>query len=671
MSNELQTNLDAILLDKNTNLKPENLKAGVSCLGVDGTMKEGIDADLIYATGNNLLNANISIPELNGYFTTRPSCLISDDKKIIVLSSESKLKVYKLVDNQYIELYTDTTQRPKCRIVGPYNNIYYVFDFYRDTYLKIDLSNDSVTLVTISNTYSSKRYTYCSEYHSAYNFDGRYYYRFDLSTEQFSRSIFLSSSYNISSQYNAPFFNNGNILWFSDGYSNIYDRLCKINSDSTISTYKVIKDINIQAVNNLGNKILLGGCFYDLDTNLNITNKSESVLDDVPAIMLSDNTTLLLPNTTSLGYFFNSIDVYKINWDDNAVTYIKTISFSTDMVYTGTGLPSLSIFDTGFIEDTSVLLTNTLSQWAIDITDSVSYITYDNTAYYPGITKATDKDVLSGKSVMGIDGDILQGSMPNNGDVTIAPTTSEQVKEKGYYNSLKVSAVTSNIDENIKAENIKSGVEILGVTGTLEGGIDTSDATATVKDILAGKTAYVDGEKLEGTMANNGDLIITPNTDEQEHSAGYYNSVQVRPVTSSVDTNIKAENIKSGISILGVSGSVIELNGHELEVTPSTEQKVIEPEENYNAITRVTVKAVTSAIDSNITPENIKSGVSILGVTGTYNGEVLLSNQVPTSSPDKLTYAVVVNDGGNYLGTYKYDPSSGSGGTWEKLVETV
>lgn len=39
MSNQLQTNLDAILLDKNTNLLPENLKAGVTCLGVEGTLE--------------------------------------------------------------------------------------------------------------------------------------------------------------------------------------------------------------------------------------------------------------------------------------------------------------------------------------------------------------------------------------------------------------------------------------------------------------------------------------------------------------------------------------------------------------------------------------------------------------------------------------------------------
>ena len=42
MANELQTKLDAILLDKNTNLLPENLKAGTTCLGVNGIFEMGL-----------------------------------------------------------------------------------------------------------------------------------------------------------------------------------------------------------------------------------------------------------------------------------------------------------------------------------------------------------------------------------------------------------------------------------------------------------------------------------------------------------------------------------------------------------------------------------------------------------------------------------------------------
>ena len=54
-------------------------------------------------------------------------------------------------------------------------------------------------------------------------------------------------------------------------------------------------------------------------------------------------------------------------------------------------------------------------------------------------------------------------------------------------------------------------------------------------------------------------------------------------------------------------------------VTPATSQQIIEPDQNYNALSSVTVNAVTSAIDSNIRSDNIKSGVTILGVSGDSN----------------------------------------------------
>lgn len=59
------------------------------------------------------------------------------------------------------------------------------------------------------------------------------------------------------------------------------------------------------------------------------------------------------------------------------------------------------------------------------------------------------------------------------------------------------------------------------------------------------------------------------------------------------------------------------IKGQEKNVTPSTLKQIITPDEGYNALTSVTVNAVTASIDSNIKKENIKRGVSILGVTGT------------------------------------------------------
>ena len=59
------------------------------------------------------------------------------------------------------------------------------------------------------------------------------------------------------------------------------------------------------------------------------------------------------------------------------------------------------------------------------------------------------------------------------------------------------------------------------------------------------------------------------------------------------------------------------IKGQEKNVTPSTSKQTIIPDEGYNALTSVTVNAVTASIDSNIQAQNIKKDVSILGVTGT------------------------------------------------------
>lgn len=90
--------------------------------------------------------------------------------------------------------------------------------------------------------------------------------------------------------------------------------------------------------------------------------------------------------------------------------------------------------------------------------------------------------------------------IPETENIEINPSTEEQVfiSEKVGYSEVKIKGVTSEIDENIKPENIKVGTTILGIEGGYEG-IDTSDATATASDILKDKTAYVNGEKIVGT----------------------------------------------------------------------------------------------------------------------------------------------------------------------------
>ena len=86
------------------------------------------------------------------------------------------------------------------------------------------------------------------------------------------------------------------------------------------------------------------------------------------------------------------------------------------------------------------------------------------------------------------------------------------------------------------------------------------------------------------------------------------------------EANLLPENLKSGVTCMGVEGTLTELQGEEKVIEPSVEEQVITPSEGKNGITQATVSAVTSTIDANILPENIKKDVEILGITGTYDG---------------------------------------------------
>ena len=85
---------------------------------------------------------------------------------------------------------------------------------------------------------------------------------------------------------------------------------------------------------------------------------------------------------------------------------------------------------------------------------------------------------------------------------------------------------------------------------------------------------------------------------------------------------MKDLNTEQYITLIGEisigSGSPTPINNQQKTVDASTETVIVRPDTGYTGLSRVTVSAVTSEIDANIKPENIKYGVTILGVTGTY-----------------------------------------------------
>lgn len=86
----------------------------------------------------------------------------------------------------------------------------------------------------------------------------------------------------------------------------------------------------------------------------------------------------------------------------------------------------------------------------------------------------------------------LTASVTTKGTATITPTTSNQTIASGTYIT---GTQTIAGDADLTAANIKSGTQIFNVTGTF-----TSDADATASDIVSGKSGYVNGSKVNGSL---------------------------------------------------------------------------------------------------------------------------------------------------------------------------
>lgn len=151
-----------------------------------------------------------------------------------------------------------------------------------------------------------------------------------------------------------------------------------------------------------------------------------------------------------------------------------------------------------------------------------------------------------------------------------------------------------------KTAHDKSGEVI---TGTCTYDADTSDATADAADILAGKNAYVKGVKVSGSMQDKGAISGTIAAKDGEYTvpAGYHNGNGKVSISATEQAKIIPGNIKSGVTILGVSGeySGEAIQAQEKTVTPSTSQQIIQPDTGFDYLSKVTVAAIPYAEEAN------------------------------------------------------------------------
>ena len=139
----------------------------------------------------------------------------------------------------------------------------------------------------------------------------------------------------------------------------------------------------------------------------------------------------------------------------------------------------------------------------------------------------------------------------------------------------------------------KSGAQI---TGTCTYDSDTSDATVAVAEILKDKTAYARGAKIVGTMPNNGAKNYTiSDLNDQTISLGFYDGSGKISIDSAEKAKIIPANIKNGVSILGVQGTMTgqeDLQVQSKTVAPTFAAQTILPDEGYDYLSQVVVSAI-------------------------------------------------------------------------------
>ena len=155
---------------------------------------------------------------------------------------------------------------------------------------------------------------------------------------------------------------------------------------------------------------------------------------------------------------------------------------------------------------------------------------------------ATAPQVLAGSTFSAAGASGLIGTMPSNAAVAITPGTTPQTIAQGYHNG----SGTVSGDVNLVTGNIKSGASIFGVPGA-SAVVDTSTGTAAAGDMLASKTAYVNGAAITGTMASQ-----TLSAASATVAAGYYATTTL----TAVDPDLTAANIKTNVTIFGVVGTL-------------------------------------------------------------------------------------------------------------------
>ena len=162
--------------------------------------------------------------------------------------------------------------------------------------------------------------------------------------------------------------------------------------------------------------------------------------------------------------------------------------------------------------------------------------------------------------------------------------------------------------DSVAADKLLSGYTAHGrdgapITGTCDYDANTSDATAQAAEILTGKSAYVSGQKVNGSMVDNGSVAGTISTKAGQYTVpqGYHDGGGKVGIASAEQAKIVAGNIKMGVSILGVEGTYSgeAISAQSKTATPTFVPQTIQPDTGYDYLSTVTVNPIpVSEVDN-------------------------------------------------------------------------